>query len=119
MSVSFHDIIKTSLRSQLGPSRFFSLREPLCAGEAFSSGGSCGGLRRRQNVGPRSSLALLHPTFCVCAANYVVGLRPSGGLLGKGPVFTWGKGDEACLGHGEDLSDQLLPKKIEAWEPGQ
>jgi len=24
-----------------------------------------------------------------------------------------------CLGHGEDLSNQLLPKKIEAWAPGQ
>ena len=23
------------------------------------------------------------------------------------------------LGHGEDLSNQLLPKKIEAWAPGQ
>ena len=36
-----------------------------------------------------------------------------------GAVFTWGKGESGCLGHGEDLSDQLLPKKIEAWEPGQ
>jgi len=34
-------------------------------------------------------------------------------------VFTWGKGDAGCLGHGEDLSNQLLPKKIEAWAPGQ
>ena len=29
-------------------------------------------------------------------------------------VFTWGKGEDGCLGHGEDLSNQLLPKKIEA-----
>ena len=36
-----------------------------------------------------------------------------------GAVFTWGKGECGCLGHGEDLSDQLLPKKIEAWAPGQ
>ena len=36
-----------------------------------------------------------------------------------GAVFTWGKGECGCLGHGEDLSDQLLPKKIEAWTPGQ
>ena len=36
-----------------------------------------------------------------------------------GAVFTWGKGESGCLGHGEDLSDQLLPKKIEAWAPGQ
>ena len=31
-----------------------------------------------------------------------------------GAVFAWGKGDTGCLGHGEDLSNQLLPKKIEA-----
>ena len=36
-----------------------------------------------------------------------------------GAVLTWGKGESGCLGHGEDLSDQLLPKKIEAWAPGQ
>jgi len=34
-------------------------------------------------------------------------------------VFTWGKGGNGCLGHGEDLSNQLLPKKIEAWAPRQ
>ena len=34
-------------------------------------------------------------------------------------AFTWGKGESSCLGHGEDLSNQLLPKKIEAWAPGQ
>ena len=39
-------------------------------------------------------------------------------LTADGAVFTWGKGEDACLGHGEDLSDQLLPKKIEAWSPG-
>ena len=31
-----------------------------------------------------------------------------------GAVFTWGAGEDGCLGHGEDLSNQLLPKKIEA-----
>jgi len=30
-------------------------------------------------------------------------------------VFAWGKGGTGCLGHGEDLSNQLLPKKLEAW----
>ena len=35
-------------------------------------------------------------------------------LTADGAFFTWGKGDDGCLGHGEDLSDQLLPKKIEA-----
>jgi len=32
-----------------------------------------------------------------------------------GAVFTWGEGKDGCLGHGEDLSDQRLPKKVEAW----
>ena len=36
-------------------------------------------------------------------------------LTADGAVFAWGRGDLGCLGHGEDLSDQLLPKKIEAW----
>ena len=36
-----------------------------------------------------------------------------------GAVFTWGKGGHGCLCHGEDLSNQPLPKKIEAWAPGQ
>ena len=34
-------------------------------------------------------------------------------------VFTWGQGEYGGLGHGEDLSNQLLPKKVEAWAPGQ
>ena len=36
-----------------------------------------------------------------------------------GATFAWGKVESGCLGHGEDLSDQLLPKKIETWAPGQ
>ena len=40
-------------------------------------------------------------------------------LTGDGAVFTWGKGGFGCLGHGEDLSNQLLPKKVEVWAPGQ
>ena len=36
-----------------------------------------------------------------------------------GSVFAWGEGEYGCLGHGEDLSNQLPPKKIEAWAPGQ
>ena len=30
-------------------------------------------------------------------------------------VFTWGRGEYGGLGHGEDLSNQLLPKRVEAW----
>ena len=40
-------------------------------------------------------------------------------ITADGAVFTWGKGEHGCLGHGEDLSNQLLPKKVEAWAPGQ
>ena len=36
-----------------------------------------------------------------------------------GAVFAWGKGEDGCLGHGEDLSNQLLPKKVEACAPEQ
>ena len=39
-------------------------------------------------------------------------------LTADGAVFTWGQGERGCLGHGEDLSDQLLPKKIEAGVQG-
>jgi len=35
-----------------------------------------------------------------------------------GAFLTWGESEVGCLGHGEDLSNQLLPKKIEAWAPG-
>ena len=44
--------------------------------------------------------------------------RHSLALTADGAVFTWGKGDDGCLGHGEDLSNQLLPKKIEVWAQG-
>ena len=36
-------------------------------------------------------------------------------------LFCWGgrRRGGGCLGHGEDLSNQLLPKKVEGWAPGQ
>ena len=40
-------------------------------------------------------------------------------LAADGAIFTWGKGETGCLGHGEDVSRQLLPKKIEVWSRGQ
>ena len=40
-------------------------------------------------------------------------------ITADGAFFSWGKGEDACLGHGDDLSNQLLPKKVEAWAPGQ
>ena len=38
-------------------------------------------------------------------------------ITADGAVFTWGNGARGCLGHGEDLLNQLLPKKVEAWRP--
>ena len=32
-----------------------------------------------------------------------------------GATFAWGEGGHGCLGHGEDESNQLLPKKVEVW----
>ena len=46
------------------------------------------------------------------------GLAHSLAITADNAVFTWGKGEGGCLGHGEDLSNQLLPKKIETWAPG-
>ena len=43
------------------------------------------------------------------------GLYHSFAITADGAVFTWGEGEDGCLGHGEDLSNQLLPKKVEAW----
>jgi len=46
------------------------------------------------------------------------GERHSLAITADGAVLTWGKGEGGCLvGHGEDLSNQLLPKKVEAWAP--
>ena len=45
------------------------------------------------------------------------GYEHSLALTADGAVFTWGKGETGCLGHGEDLSNQLLPKKVAAWAP--
>ena len=43
------------------------------------------------------------------------GVAHSLALTADGAVFTWGLVESGCLGHGEDLSNQLLPKKIEVW----
>ena len=44
------------------------------------------------------------------------GISHSLALTAANAVFAWGEGEYGCLGHGEDLSNQLLPKKIEVWE---
>ena len=39
-------------------------------------------------------------------------------ITADGAVWSWGEGEHSCLGHGENLANQLLPKKVEAWPPG-
>ena len=43
------------------------------------------------------------------------GVARSLAITADGAVWSWGEGETGCLGHGEDLSNQLLPKKVEAW----
>ena len=40
-------------------------------------------------------------------------------LTADGAAWSWGGGESGCLGHGDHLSNQLLPKKVEPWAPGQ
>ena len=42
-------------------------------------------------------------------------MTPSSDGAADSTVFTWGAGGLGRLGHGEDVSDQTLPKKIEVW----
>jgi len=58
-----------------------------------------------------------HPSVCALAVS--AGSGHSFALTADGAAWSWGRGERGCLGHGEDLSNQLLPKKIEAWAPGQ
>ena len=64
---------------------------------------------------PKKIEALAAQRVVAVSAGYVHSLA----LTADGAVLTWGKGESGCLGHGEDLSNQLLPKKVEAWAPGQ
>ena len=52
-------------------------------------------------------------------AAVAAGSQHSLAITADDAVFAWGKGVRGCLGHGDDLSNQLLPKKIEAWGLGQ
>ena len=47
------------------------------------------------------------------------GDRHSIARTADGALFAWGHGECGCLGHGEDLSNQMLPKKVEACAPGR
>ena len=53
------------------------------------------------------------------AGRRVVAVSPASShsiaITASGAVLSWGEGEYGCLGHGEDLSNQLLPKKVETW----
>ena len=88
-------------------------------GAVWSWGGGAGG---RLGHGDRQN-QLLPKQVEAFADQRVVAVSAGGvhslALTADGAVFAWGKGEDGCLGHAEDLSNQLLPKKIEAWAPGQ
>ena len=48
-------------------------------------------------------------------AAHSLAIIADGATTADGAVFAWGEGEYGCLGHGEDLSNQLLPKRVEAW----
>ena len=77
---------EVTLRLEIRRSLSFSLRGPLCAGEAFLSptAPAEGGRRTARRGAPvvhSATLRSLHPTYRGYAADYVVGLRPSGELF--------------------------------------
>ena len=88
-------------------------------GAVWSWGSGCFGRlghgNQQQQLLPKKIEAL--------AGGRVVAVSAGGGhslaVTADGDTFTWGAGSHSCLGHGEDLSNQLLPKKIEVWAPGQ
>ena len=43
------------------------------------------------------------------------GVAHSLAITADGSIFAWGEGETGCLGSGEDQSNQLLPKSVEAW----
>ena len=74
---------------------------------------------------PKGASAVPHKQLSDCrdlGRECLTGFGPTDHSLATtadGAVFTWrARVNAGCLGHREDLSDQLvLPKKIEAWSP--
>ena len=64
---------------------------------------------------PKKVEALVGPRVIAVSA----GRSHSLSLTADGAAWSWGGGESGCLGHGDHLSNQLLPKKIEPWAPGQ
>ena len=80
--------------------------------------GACGRLGHgdeQDQLLPRKVEALAGQRTVAVEAGYFHSLA----ITADGAFFTWGKGEHGCLGHGEDMSNQVLPKKVEAWTPGR
>ena len=77
---------------------------------------------RRRPVGPQQSQLLPKKIEALAGQRVIavsVGEYHNLVFTADGAVLTWGNGEHGCLGcHGEDLVNQLLPKKIEAWSQG-
>ena len=81
----------------------------------YGAGGKLGHGDEQDQLLPKKIEALAWKRVVAVSAGFVHNLA----ITADGAAFTWGKGEDGCLGHGEDLSNQLLPKKIEAWALGQ
>jgi len=81
----------------------------------FGGFGKLGHGDERNQLLPKKVEALAGHRVAAVSAGHAHSLA----ITANGGVFAWGKGDHGCLAHGEDLSNQLLPKKIEAWAPAQ
>ena len=84
-------------------------------GAAWSWGGGAFGKLghgdQQDQLLPRKIEAFAGHQVVVVSAGRSHGLA----ITANGAVFAWGQGGHRCLGHGEDLSNQMLPKKIEVW----
>ena len=80
----------------------------------FGEDGSLGHGEDEEQLLPKQVEALAGQHAIAVSAGYRHSIATTAGA-----VFTWGKGERGCLGHGEDVSNQLQPKKIEGWAPGQ
>ena len=82
-------------------------------GAVWSCGcGLCGRLghgNQQNQLLPKKIEAFLARRVAAVSAGAVHSLA----FTATGAVFAWGKGEYGCLGHGEDLSNQQLPKEIE------
>ena len=79
----------------------------------YGDAGRLGHGDRQDQLLPKKVEALADQRFVAVSA----GSNHSLAITADGAVCTWREGRCGCLGHGEDLSNQLLPKKIEVWAP--